>query len=151
MRKIDLKRRKMISEILGVTHETIKNHLAEGRSYLSLFEYFDDRDLLEFIDSGKILRFDLFVNGESGQILKGALFKVDHGLDKHLTHPILLEAFSLMRRGHGNFTEEELLVAIDNTKGSFVTHANHRNIVKGFVKNYLTEEEIGWLGRHYAS
>jgi hypothetical protein len=162
---------------MGNSARTVENHEKDQRPYIKLFSYFSDEELQEFVDTGKISKFDVIqkieieklvliedlpfvqlykkINGTKDEafqkqmVLKNALFKVEQGLDKTFFYPLFMGALLEIDASSKDIFSE-LYEKVESMKLGILGHENHRRIVLEFIKKYMTSEELLLLKEYFS-
>jgi len=163
-RKIKANKKEIMSKLMGNTRRTIDNHISEGKLYIDFFDQFTIGELEEFIQNGHIERLKLardipidllreMANVPKYQfdehILKGALFKIEFGMDSNFILPIFIQSIKEIPTAEGGQIREQINKKVFSFKSGIFTHKNHKKIVADFIKKFLTDRELELLHSYY--
>lgn len=163
-KKIDTAKKDKLSQLMGTTRRTIDNHISEEKQYIDFLNQFTIAEIEEFIETGGIERLQLayaipieslreIANASRHQfdehMLKGALFKVQFGMDGNLILPIFKQSIETIPMTHGEEIRKQLIQRVSVYKSGVFTHKNHKIMVIEFIENYLTNRELELLLAYY--
>ncbi|MCK9549470.1 hypothetical protein [Aquamicrobium sp.] len=140
-KNISPEKKQLLSQILGNTVKSVSNHIEEGRKYIDFFDLFSEKELLEFLETGKIKKLDIHKNN-SEDVLRLARFKVYYGLkvNRELVYPLFLKTLNcVVEDGHD--IKNVFIRELNNQKGLLI-HPNYIKIITDFITNFLSEEEL---------
>lgn len=163
-KKINTAKKEAFSKLMGTTIRTIDNHVSDEKLYIKFLDQFTIEEIHEFVENKRIERLELacevpldtlreIANSSKHDfdehMLKGALYKIQFGMDGNLILPIFRQSIETLSEIDGEEIRKKLNKKVLSYKSSVWTHKNHKKMVAEFIEKFLTNRELELLLEYY--